>query len=312
MDLPSRLPLFLAAGMSYNHFNFFSTSQIFIENPHLTYIEQSDRTIDLKVGMPLNKNARITIAAAYINNNDKYSPTNIYSVGDILDKTLYDGWRANISFEQNTLNFKQYASAGRHFLFSTNYIDGKEEYTPGNILRNTTLTSSLVPATHSRNWGYLKISDENYFLHTGNYTLGYLFEGVLSNFPLLSSYYSTLLYAPAFYPLQDSRSLFLEKFRASTYLAGGLKNVVKVRRNIDFRLEGFMFLPYQEFSQQSIQYAGRKEAFKEWHYAGTAGLVYHTPVGPISLSYNLYDDPIKRNGVLLHLGYLIYNKRSLE
>ncbi len=312
MDLPSRLPLFLAAGMSYNHFNFFSTSQIFIENPYLTYIEQSDRTIDLKVGMPLNRNARITIGVAYINNNDKYSPTNTYSVGDILDKTLYDGFRGNLSFEQNTLNFKQYASAGRHFLFSANYINGKEDYTPGNILRNTTLTSSLVPAAHTRNWGYLKISDENYILHTRNYTLGYLFEGVLSNFPLLSSYYSTLLYAPAFYPLQDSRSLFLEKFRASTYLAGGLKNVFKVRRNIDFRLEGFMFLPYQEFQQQAIRYAGRKEAFKEWHYAGTAGLVYHTPVGPISLSYNLYDDPVKRNGVLLHLGYLIYNKRSLE
>jgi NTE family protein len=312
MDLPSRLPLFLATAMTYNHFNFFSTSQIFIENPHLTYIEQSDRTIDLKLGMPLNKNARITASAAYINNNDKYSPTNTYAVGDILDKTLYDGFRSNISFEQNTLNFKQYASRGRHFLFSANYISGKEDYTPGNILRNTPMMANLSPSKNVRNWGYLKISDENYFLHSGKYTLGYLFDGVISNFPLFSNYYSTLLYSPAFYPLQDSRSLFLERFRASSYLAGGLKNVFAVRRNIDVRLEGFIFLPYQEFQQQSIQYAGRKDAFKEWHYAGTAGLVYHTPVGPVSLSYNLYDDPIKRNGVLLHLGYLIYNKRSLE
>jgi NTE family protein len=312
MDLPSRLPLFLAAGLSYNHFNFFSTSQIFIENPHLTYIEQSDRTIDLKLGMPLNDNARITIGAAYINNNDRYSPTNTFAVGDILDKTLYDGFRGNVSLEQNTLNFKQYASNGRHFLFSANYISGKEDYTPGNILRHTTLPASLSPVKNTRTWGYLKLSDENYFLHIRNYTLAYLFEGVISNFPLLSNYYSTLLYAPAFFPLQDSRSLFLERFRASSYLAGGLKNVVKVRRNVDLRLEGFVFLPYKEFEQRSIQYAGRKEAFKEWHYAATAGLVYHTPVGPVSLSYNLYDDPIKRNGVLLHLGYLIYNKRSLE
>ncbi|MDT4877324.1 hypothetical protein FQZ97_1128330 [compost metagenome] len=54
------------------------------------------------------------------------------------------------------------------------------------------------------------------------------------------------------------------------------------------------------------------KAFSKWHYAGTAGMVYHSPVGPVSLSYNVYDDPLKRNGILLHLGYLIYNKRSIE
>ncbi len=99
----------------------------------------------------------------------------------------------------------------------------------------------------------LKVSDENYFFHKAKYTLGYLAEGVVSNQPLFSNYYSTLLVAPAFYPLQDSRSLFLEKFRASTYLAGGLKNVFKMRRNLEARVEGYVFLPYKEFEQSGFQ-----------------------------------------------------------
>lgn len=131
---------------------------------------------------------------------------------------------------------------------------------------------------------------------------------LISNLPLFSNYYSSLLMAPAFYPLQDSKSLFLENFRASSYLAGGLKNIYSLKRNLDLRVEAYAFLPYQGFEQQGFQQVENKKAFQQWHYAGTAGLVYHTPVGPISLSYNLYDDPIKRNGVLLHLGYLIYNK----
>jgi NTE family protein len=312
VDFPSRLPLFLAAELTYNHFNYFNTSQIFIENPRLTYIEQSDRKIALTLGMPLNRNTRITANGAYVNNNDKYSPTNTFAVGDILDRTLFSGVRTTIDFEQNSLNYKQYANRGMHFLFSANYISGRENYNAGNILRSSSLTNELVTAKHNRNWGYLKLSEENYFLNKGKYTLGYLFEGVLSNFPLLSNYYSTLLYAPAFYPMQDSRSLFLEKFRAATYLAGGLKNVFRLRNNLDARLEGFAFLPYKEFQQENLQNVKNEPAFKSWHYAGTAGLVYHTPFGPVSLSYNLYDDPAKRNGVLLHLGYLIYNKRSLE
>ena len=142
--------------------------------------------------------------------------------------------------------------------------------------------------------------------------MGYLVEGVVSNQPLFSNYYSTLIAAPAFYPLQDSRSLFLEKFRATTYLAGGIKNVFKLTRNIEARVEGYLFMPYKEFQQAGFQDVNNTKAFHKSYYAGTAGLVYHTPVGPISFSYNLYDDPVKRNGVLLHLGYLIYNKRSIE
>jgi len=312
VDFPSRLPLFLAAEMTYNHFNFFNTSQIFIENPHPTYIEQSDRKIELKAGFPLNRNTRITLGTSFINNTDDYSPTNAYAVGDILDQTIFNGSRTTLAFEQNTLNFKQYASRGRNFLFSLNYIAGRENYTPGNISRNTNISENIGINRTYRNWLNLKVSDENYFFHKGKYTMGYLVEGIVSNQPLFSNYYSTLIAAPAFYPLQDSRSLFLEKFRATTYLAGGIKNVFKLTRNIEARVEGYLFMPYKEFQQAGFQDVNNTKAFHKSYYAGTAGLVYHTPVGPISFSYNLYDDPVKRNGVLLHLGYLIYNKRSIE
>jgi len=313
IDYPSRLPFFLAAEFTYNHFNYYNTSKIFIENPHPTYIEQSDRKIEIRGGIPLNRNTRITLSTSFINNDDNYSPTNSFNTGDILDQTIFNGLRSGVAFEQNTFNRKQYANRGRNFLFAVNYFTGKENYTPGNISRNIpTVVADISVTRKFRQWMSLKISDENYFFHQGNYTLGYLAEGVVSSQPLFSNYYATLLASPAFYPLQDSRSLFLEKFRASTYLAGGLKNVYRLRRNVDLRVEGFVFLPYQEITQMGFQEVKNSPTFNRLHYAGTAGLVYHTPVGPVSLSYNLYDDPIKRNGILLHLGYLIYNKRSIE
>lgn len=316
IDYPSGLPLFLAADVTYNHFDYYKTSSIFIENPHPTYIEQSDRKIDLKMGMPLNRNAKITLSTAFVNNNDRYSPNNTFTIGDVLEKTVLNGSMSTLAFEQYTFNRKQYASRGRNFLLSFNYFAGRESYTPGNI--NGTLGPvALAPTKISvskqfRQWIKLKIAEENYFLHLNKYTLGYQAEAVLSNQPLFSNYYSTLLAAPAFYPLQDSRSVFLENFRATTYLAGGLKNIYTLKRNLDLRVEGYVFLPYREFEKVGFQGVNHKTALTKWHYAGTAGLVYHTPLGPISLSYNLYDDPIKRNGVLLHLGYLIYNKRSTE
>lgn len=312
IDYPTRLPLFLSADLTYNHWNYYNTSNIFIENPHPTYIEQADRKIDLKMGLPLNRNARVSVATSFINNSDNYSPNNTFSIGDILDRTVFNGLRASLLFEKYSLNRKQYASSGRNFLLSFNYTTGRENYTPGNIYRSEAGFIATNVSRHFRDWVHVKISDENYFFHSHTYTLGYLAEAVLSNQPLFSNYYASLLVSPAFYPMQDSNSLFLTNFRATSYLATGLKNVFNLKRNLDFRLEAYLFLPYEKFEPIGLQGIKYAKALNNWYYAGTAGIVYHTPVGPISLSYNRYDDPAKRNGVILHFGYLIYNKRSIE
>jgi NTE family protein len=317
IDYPSRLPLFLTGDFTYNHFDYYNTSSIFIENPRPTYIEQADRKVGFRVGMPLNRNTKISIGTSFINNNDRYSPTNEYAIGDQLDKTILNASRSTLSFEQYTFNRKQYPNKGRNFLLSMNFFAGRESFQSGGIGSTIssvilTPTTNLVVDSKYRQWFNVKLSDENYFLTKQRYSLGYLAEAVLSNQPLFSNYYSTLLAAPAFYPLQDSRSLFLQNFRATSYLAGGLKNVLSIQRHLDLRAEGYVFLPYEKFEKIGFQGVGHATPLSNWQYAATLGLVYHTPVGPISFSYNIYDDPIKRNGVLLHLGYLIYNKRSIE
>ncbi|MCX3266755.1 patatin-like phospholipase family protein [Pedobacter agri] len=312
IDYPTKLPLFLAAELTYNHWNFYNTSKIFIENPRPIYIEQSDRKIDLAMGAPLNYNTKVVLHASFINNNDRYSPNNTFAVGDLLDQTIFNGFRGSLNLEKNSLNRKQYATNGQSFSLSVNYTTGRENYNPGNIFRNTPGLAKAPGASNLRQWGTIKLSQENYFFHLKKYTLGYIVEGVISNQPLFNNYYATLLVSPAFYPLQDSRSLFLDKFRATTYAAGGIKNIYNFKKNLDFRLEGYLFLPHKEFELNNFQDIDYAKAISKIRYAATAGLVYHTPVGPVSLSYNLYNDAIKRNGVLLHIGYLIYNKRSIE
>ncbi|MDQ8005162.1 MAG: patatin-like phospholipase family protein [Pedobacter sp.] len=313
IDFPSKLPLFLGGELTYNNWNYYNTSKIFVENPTPVYIDQADRKIDLKFGMPLNRNARIVINAAFINNSDNYSPTGNFNVGDVLDKTIFNGFRTGITFEKNSLNRKQYPTAGQNISVNVNYTTARENYYPGNIQANS-FGPSMTPniKRNLRQWLQAKLSYENYFLHTKSYSLGYLAEVVASNQSLYSNYYSTLLAAPAFYPLQDSRSSFLEHFRAFNYGAAGVKNIINLQRKFDLRVEGYVFLPYQEFKKIGLQQVGFEKELSRLRYAGTAGLVYQSPLGPISLSYNLYDEAKRRHGVLLHIGYLIYNKRSLE
>lgn len=312
MDIPTKLPVYLEAEFTYNHWNYFNNSQIFIENVKPAFIEQSDRRVVLKMGIPLSNNGKLEAQAGYINFDDRYSPNQRFQFGDVMDFNSYNGFLTSLAFKKNSLNRRQYANSGAAFQIGINYYKGTETYMPGNIFRNETTFRQIASQKQNREWFKVKISREEYVFQHKAYSLGYIAEVVMSNKPLFSTYKSTLLSAPAFNPMQDSKSLYLEKFRANTYGAFGLKNVFRVTKNLDARLEAYIFQPMEEFQLQGLQSVNYGDFFADRHLAATAGLVYHTLAGPVSLSFNHYDDEQKRFGLMFHMGFLIYNKRSFE
>src|SRR6185369_1166607 len=114
-----------------------------------------------------------------------------------------------------------------------------------------------------------KISLEQY-VKKGIYSTGYLLEGVFSNQPTFTNYFGTIVNAPAFNPLQDSRTLLLQNFRAFNYAAGGLRNIFSIRKNLDFRLEAYAFKPLQVIGQDGLQHANIEQEIQQFYFAGMA------------------------------------------
>jgi NTE family protein len=166
-----------------------------------------------------------------------------------------------------------------------------------------------VKAAHQ--WFRLRASAEQYF-NAGWYKPGYFAEAVFSNQPFFQNYFGTLVNAPAFLPLQDSRTLLLENFRAFNYIGGGIRNVFTLRNRLDLRVEGYLFKPIDYLQQGTNQEAQKVTDLRALYFAGMAGLVLHSPIGPIGLSVNYYDDKDNQLGILLHVGFLLYNKHSIE
>src|SRR5690606_36787974 len=144
------------------------------------------------------------------------------------------------------------------------------------------------------------------------YHPGYLVECVFSNQPSFQNFMGTIINAPAFHPLQDSRTLLLEKFRSFNYLAGGLRNIFVLRSKLDFRLETYLFKPMDYLSTEENQDAVKINDIAKAYLVATAGLVHHSPIGPIGLSVNYYDDNHNKWGVLLHVGFHLFDHHSLE
>jgi len=312
VDFPSKLPIYFEAELTYNHWNYFNKSEIFLQNIKPAYIEQSDRRIVLKMGLPLTKNGKVEAQTGFIHFDDQYSPNQLFTFGDIMDFNSFNGFMGSLNFTRNSLNRRQYASSGSSLQVGINFYSGTESYNPGNIFRNEPGFASIQISKTNRQWYKAMLSRESYILNSKSYSLGLLTEVVFSNRPLFSTYKATLLSAPAFNPLQDSKSSYIENFRANSYGAFGIKNVFHLYKKIDFRAEGYVFQPFRVFQLdklQSVSYAG---IFTESFYAATAGIVYNSLIGPVSLSLNHYTQEQKQYGLMFHIGYLIYNKRAFE
>jgi NTE family protein len=304
-DFPLLGQFYLEPEITLNNWNFFQSNDIIVKKNTPTVLDRVDRKYGVKLGIPVARQIKAYLQGAYISNVDQYIDTKVLVSTDTLDQLELHGVRLGAGMSFSSLNRKQYPSAGKAFSVSANYFSVLEEFKPG----NTSLNKASASANQS--WLQAKFSLEQY-LKKGIYSSGYLLEGVFSNQPTFSNYYGTIINAPAFNPLQDSRTLLLKNFRAFNYIAGGWRNVFSIRRNLDFRLEGYLFKPLQVIGEDGTQHANIDQQIQQIYFAGMANLVMHSTVGPISLSVNYYDDPNRQLSILLHVGFLLFNKTSLE
>jgi len=304
-DFPYLGQFFLEPEATFNNWNFFNVSDIISKKIPPTVLDRVDRKYGLKIGIPVVRQIKAFLQGAYIVNNDQYIDRAVLVSTDTLDQLKLTGLRFGVGASFSSMNRKQYPSQGKAFSISANYFSLNEEFKPGN--------TSMITASSSNNrsWLQAKVTLEQY-LKKGIYSSGYLLEGVFSNQPTFTNYYGTIINAPGFYPLQDSRTILLQKFRAFNYVAGGWRNVFSLTKNIDFRLEAYAFKPLQTISQDDSQHAKVEDQIQQFYFAGMADLVLHSTIGPVSLSLNYYDDPNRQLSVLLHVGFLLFNKTSLE
>ena len=305
LDIPSFGQYYIEPEATFNNWDFIQGSDVFITNYSPTVLKRIDRKVGAGFGKPVGQQYKASLYGFYINNTDRFFNTQSFLSTDTLDEVNLYGSRVGFKLSTNLLNRKQYASQGHAYEFSLDWFSLIEQIESG-----STSTQPLGNNQH-RAWVRARITMEQYF-KKGFYSSGYYFDAVFSNQPLFSNYQSTIINAPSFNPIQDSRTLLLQNFRAFNYVAGGWRNVFSLRGNLDLRLEGYLFKPFEQIVRGVSQEPLLRQELTSVFFAGTAGLVLHTTVGPVSLSLNYYDDAENQFGALLHVGFLLFNRTSVE
>jgi NTE family protein len=300
-----KLGVSITPSFIYNRWNFISTPDLFSRDKNPEIQDRRDSGYGVNISFPMFRNMLFDFTGSYFFNQDQFSNDTVLNSSDDLDVLELSGAKFQLSFSTNSLNFSQYAYRGKRFKAYANMYMASENYEAG----NTSQISSFSEKKH--NWYKIGIEWEKYFNWTDKYTFGMSFSGAYSNQPTFGTTRSSLLNQPAFNPLQDSQTIILTQLRGRKFVATGIKNVFHIANSLQFRIEGYSIFSAEELVGKE-GFAGTYVQDHSWAFCGTTGVVYQSLIGPISLSLNYYDEAESNWGGLLHIGYFLFNNKSLD
>jgi len=309
-DFPGRLPFFVEPSFTYSRWDYYSSSALFYDFLKPAYLIQEDRFGEVKVGLPVGNISQFNVAGGLTEWKNEYYQTDFFTKLDTADVTYFDYWYLQATYKINTLNRKMYATEGTYLNARARYLEGRESYLPGNTSEDTVVFRNRPQSP----WLQLKLTFDNYFKPLRAFKIGLFLEGVYSTQGFFHNYDATILSAPAFYPTAESQTFFIEAYRAHKYAAGGLKLISSPLKNFDFRVEGYFFQPLAGIRRNSRinslpEYA---KPFANSYLTAVASLVYNSPVGPISAGMNYYDKYPTPFSFFIHVGYIIFNRKSID
>jgi NTE family protein len=306
--LPTRATSYLEPQFVMNRWDYFKSFSTFFEDVKPSYLVQNEKFWSLDYHVPLSSKAKLTVDFTNGFNEDTYYQSDDFTNIDTADFTSLLYYSPGIEYSLNTLNRKQFASAGSQLIFKARFVHGIENTIPG----STSIDKEEVKAMH--NWLYANIKYQTFFTERGPYRLGILLEGHYSTQPFFQNYTASLLSAHAFQPIPDTKTGFFDDYRANQYVAGGLMNVFTIRDLLDLRIEAYIFQSVQRIVEEEDGTVVYGDYFDSRFGLASVSLIYHSIIGPMRATLNYYDSKTELNPLSFQVsfGYVIFNRNGIK
>lgn len=309
---PTKKLYMLEGGYTFNEFDFLNSEDLHFDGDPPPYIFSTDQFAFLNFVAPLQGDQNLRFSSHYFLNEDKYIRNNRIGTQNKPTLMSLQGVKFGIEVFSNTLNRKQYASSGNKQSLKLNYYFANETYNPGSEIEQN--FEILNNSSDQHQWIAAHLNIERYVKTFGKLKLGMLVDARLSTQPVFTDYYGTLINTNQFSPLNDSQTLFLTNFRAVNYAAAGAKGIYPINKNIELHSGVYFFKPFDKLTEgEGIRPTRKTETeLLESHFIISNAMVYQSPVGPLSIGLNYYDNPRYKFGFIVQFGYILFNRRSMD
>lgn len=307
IDLPGAMPFYIDGTFTMSRKDYFKNANYFFEDPTPAFIINDESMIDFRLGHLIGKYAKVGVGVSAGQRDFEYYQTNDFTRNDTADLSRFSFVNPYLMFELNSLNRKMFASSGMRWGASLKYFQGKQTYEPG--------SNTIKVAANESNQNFMRVRAyiENYFAYLRRFSFGFVSDLVYSNQPLLADYTSTILSAPSFEPVSEMQTNYLTTYRAFSYLAGGLIMVYQPVKNIDLRFEVYGFQSYRSIIDHgAYENPSFGPTISNPSVLASTRLVFHSPIGPVSLAVNYFDKAEQHFSVVFNFGYVIFNRSAFD
>ncbi len=222
------------------------------------------------------------------------------SYDDKGDPDTHDRFRyvaGRVAFERSTLDKAAYATHGSKLSLSGIVVHGRDRF------ENEELFAENIYAHRTRSWVGAKLQWQHYpgdWQRTW-FSVGYDIEAVYTSHPHFGNRYAEILSAPRYAPTPNSNMIYMPEFFAHRYAAVGVMPTFRMAHSLYLRAGVYAMLRDPVYLIDDYM-----------HYMADLSLVYHTRIGPVSLSLSKYDFTSKNNMyVTFNFGYPIFGGKGL-
>jgi NTE family protein len=288
------LPVAFEISFTQNRWDYYKSLTTFFEDVKPSYVLLNERFGEASWILPAGRKAKFKIDAIYTHQYDNYYQTKNFLSIDTADLTEFNAKVVRFNYVRSTLNHIQYASAGSQIKVVAKGVSGTEYTIPGSTSSNRDTLSN------SHSWLQMRVYYENYVINQPRFSFGIKAEVLWSGQKDFQNATATSIMSPtpSFFP--EFKTFYLPVYRGTSFFTVGISPVLHLSKNVDLRADVYGYQPFQATAVPTSD-------IYRTYTLGSGSLVYHSPIGPVSLSANYYEQKEKPWSVLFNLGFIISN-----
>lgn len=292
-DLFWWVPLFIDASFNFSYKNLsHGTFGDLTQVTNTESVRRNELFGSLALGGPIKRRSLFSLKMNGGKITFRYDPdlpTLTQNIGEDLTRFSYVAGKLEVA--RNTLDKALYPTRGMNLSVSAIGVWGRDKYAPY-------YTSKFV-SNDVRKWLGARFKWDQYWSVAKWFTLGINIDGVVTNQPQFTSTKATEMILPTYQPIPHSNMVYMPDFHAKRYVAGGI--IPTFRFTDSFMMRAGFYTMYRD----------REMVKSSLHYIAEASLIYHTTLGPVSLSLTKYELDSWRNMYLMfNFGYAIFAPRG--
>lgn len=308
IDFPTSLPTSYRLVASLSSFDYLKQEKLFNKGNNPIFNQQNEKYVKLFVSLPFLSRQKAEFGIGIARLEDQYFQTNVIDFeNDKRDASNYTILGGSVALDGNTLNSKQFATAGRKERLSAHIYTGKETFHVG---ANPDETSNDYKYIQS--WLQLCYEMERYYPVNPNFTLGTYLKALYSSRNFSNNYRATMMQAGEFAPTAHSKITYNEAFRANQFVGIGITPIYQLNSVFHIRTGLYGFAPIFPILEDTSHKAYYGKLFTRFEYFGELSMVIRLPFGAISGYVNYYSSPRRNWNVGLTLGWQVFGNRFME